>query len=71
MLFRSADVPAEICLEGEFIPAAETLETSAAKPKKAKATRVSKYINEQQASAKNSAGVKTLTGVDKYLLQSA
>ncbi|MDD1611532.1 MAG: hypothetical protein LUQ57_00150 [Methylococcaceae bacterium] len=66
-----ADVPVEICLEGEFIPAAEALENDAAKPKKAKPTRVSKYIKEHQESAKKQAVTKKPTGVEKYLLQSA
>ncbi|EIC31110.1 hypothetical protein Metal_3461 [Methylomicrobium album BG8] len=62
-------VPAERCLEGEFIPAAEAVEDDAVTTKKAKATRVSKYISEHQAPAKK-AGKKP-TGVEKYLQQTA
>ncbi|MGR8940180.1 MAG: hypothetical protein ACU83V_10715 [Gammaproteobacteria bacterium] len=68
---RPDDVPAEICLEGEFIPAEAVMATEDVKAKNAKATRVSKYINEQQSSAKSAAGAKKPTGVEKYLLQSA
>lgn len=69
--FGRAGVPAERCLEGEFIPADEALENDAAKSKKAKATRVSKYINEQQAPATKPAGARKPTGVEKYLQQTA
>jgi len=70
-VLAQAGVPAEICLEGEFIPADEALEAGNAKSKKAKATRVSNYINEHQTTAKKEASSKTPTGVEKYLLQSA
>jgi hypothetical protein len=69
--FSQADVPVEICLEGEFIPADEVQGGDAVKPKNAKATRVSKYINEHQAPTNKTAVTRKPTGVDKYLLQSA
>jgi hypothetical protein len=65
--FNSASVPAERCLEGEFIPAAEALGNEAAATQKAKATRVSKYISERQAPAERA--TQKPTGVEKYLQQ--
>lgn len=68
-LASQSELPAEICLEGEFIPASEAALAADETAKTAQATRVSKYIDAHRDSVKNAAAKKP-TRVDKYLSQS-